>query len=510
MTKDPRLLRIDSTRLKIINDQDVDATLFANEQVPVESAAVDELIGMVQLRETVEQLAANDARYFDAPPEIKKVAVTPDFHKGVGIPIGTVMATKGFLVPQAIGNDINCGMRLHLTSLKADQVLGNLDGLESGFRHTYFEGGQNIPMTRVQRCALFQEGLTGLLSAVPKSQVEGLWSLFHELHTERDLPRVYDAGTMRTDAVFGLDDFLGPPEGISCDGQIGSIGGGNHFVEIQRVARILDGATAHAWGIKQGQITVMVHSGSLSIGHHCGSRFRDVLRNIYPQNLRHPDNGIFLLPEGDRHRASLDLFWQAMSNAANFAFANRLFLAMMAIKGLRESCGEFDVSMLYDAPHNLVWKEEMDGEPIFLHRKGACPARGFDAMEGTPFAFYGEPVLVPGSMGASSFILAGRGNAAALWSASHGAGRAMSRGDALRGNDDAFRQFMKTFRVVTPVDLRRPDIQMRRDIVDKKLEDIKKEAPFAYKGIDAVVSTLTEAGMATPVAELKPLMTVKG
>ena len=199
-----------------------------------------------------------------------------------------------------------------------------------------------------------------------------------------------------------------------------------------------------------------------------------------------------------------------MSNAANFAFANRMFLALMALKSLRDSCGPFDVSMLYDAPHNLVWKEQMDGESIFLHRKGACPARGFDAMADTPFQYFGEPVLVPGSMGASSFVLAGRGNADALWSASHGAGRAMSRGDALRGDDEAFRKFMKEFRIVTPVDLRRPDIQMRKDIVEKKLEDIKKEAPFAYKGIGPIVNTLSEAGMAQPVAELIPLMTIKG
>jgi tRNA-splicing ligase RtcB len=97
-----------------------------------------------------------------------------------------------------------------------------------------------------------------------------------------------------------------------------------------------------------------------------------------------------------------------------------------------------------------------------------------------------------------------------LWSASHGAGRAMSRGDALRGSDAEFRAFMEAFRVVTPVDLRRPDIAMRRDIVQRKLEDIKKEAPFAYKGIGPIVDTLTEAGIAQPVAELTPLMTVKG
>jgi tRNA-splicing ligase RtcB len=512
--KDPRLVRLDATRLRVLNEFGVDITLFADEEVLVESAAVDELVQMVALRSTVERLAENDSSFFDVTPEVSRVAVTPDFHKGVGIPIGTVMATRGFLVPQAIGNDINCGMRLHLTSLKADQVIGKLDDLEARCRHTYFEGGRSIPMTRHQREGLFRGGLAGLVDAVPRSQTEGLWSMFHETAVEQDLARTHSAGSMETGRIFGehdfLDTFLGPREGFSRDGQIGSIGGGNHFVELQRVARILDGPTAHEWGLKEGMVTIMVHSGSLSIGHHCGSHFRDVLRNVYPTSLRAPANGIFLLPEGERHREVTRLFWDAMSNAANFAFVNRLFLALMAIKALKDTCGAFDVSMLYDAPHNLVWREQLDGKDVFLHRKGACPARGFEAMEDTPFAYYGEPVLVPGSMGASSFVLAGRGNPEALWSASHGAGRAMSRGDALRGNDDAFRKFMRDFRVVTPVDLRRPDIQMRRDIVDKKLEDIKKEAPFAYKGIGAVIRTITAAGMAQPVAELTPLMTVKG
>ena len=131
-------------------------------------------------------------------------------------------------------------------------------------------------------------------------------------------------------------------------------------------------------------------------------------------------------------------------------------------------------------------------------------------MAGTPFEYYGEPVLVPGSMGASSFILAGQGSAESLCSASHGAGRRMSRGDALKGNDEEFCQFLERFRVVTPVDLRRQDVKLRRDIVEKKLDDIKQEAPFAYKGIGPIIQTLAEAGIARPVVELTPLMTIKG
>jgi tRNA-splicing ligase RtcB len=131
-------------------------------------------------------------------------------------------------------------------------------------------------------------------------------------------------------------------------------------------------------------------------------------------------------------------------------------------------------------------------------------------MAHKPFAHEGEPVLVPGSMGASSFILVGQGNAEALWSASHGAGRVLSRADAMQGHDVEFQAFLDAFRIVTPVDLRRPDIRMRKDTLSAKLAEMKQEAPFAFKGIGAVVETLTDSGRARPVAEVAPLITIKG
>lgn len=510
MTMDPRLTRLDANRVRIENPYGIDALLFANDRVPVESAAVTELVEMLALHETVERFADKSPESFDQRPRIKQVAVTPDFHKARGIPVGSVLATQGFVVPQAIGNDINCGMRLHITSLQADQVTGKIEELDTAFRHLFFEGGRNIPMSRSQREALFLNGLSGLLNATPKSLQEGLWSLFHELNIERDLERVDRRGSLTAKRVFGMDDFMGPTDRLSRDSQIGSIGGGNHFVELQRVEKVLDGTTAHAWGLKPGMVTVMVHTGSVSIGHLSGGHFRDVVRRVYPNELKHPTNGIFVLPESERYRDQANLFWDAVHNAANFAFANRMFLALMALAGLRRVCGDVSFPLLYDAPHNFLWRESVDGEEVVIHRKGACPARGFDAMAGTTFAYHGEPVLVPGSMGASSFILAGQGSLESLCSASHGAGRSLSRGDALQGHEEDFRRFLERFRVVTPVDLRRQDIKLRRDIVEKKLEDLKQEAPYAYKGIGPIIETLTEAGIARPVVELTPLMTIKG
>ncbi|MEM7134346.1 MAG: RtcB family protein [Chloroflexota bacterium] len=510
ITLDPRLSRVDKNRVQISNAYDIDATLFANEEVPVDSASVTELIELLELKQTVEQIADCLPGYFDSSPHISNVALTPDFHKGKGVPVGTVLTTQGFIVPQAIGNDINCGMRLHTTSLAAEQVSDNLDQLETTCRHIFFEGGRNIPMSRVQREALFTNGISGLLNATTKDLTEGIWSTFHELNIGDELNHISQKGSLKATTTFGLGDFLGPSDRLSRDSQIGSIGGGNHFVEIQYVKKIIDGTTAYAWGLKPGKVTVMVHTGSVAIGHLSGTYYNELIRKLYPQTLTYPANGIFPLPTGEANQEQIDKFWDALANAGNFAFANRLFLAIMTLEALNSHFGAVDFSLVYDAPHNFVWRELINGEEHFVHRKGACPAHGFAEMANTPFEYYGEPVIVPGSMGASSYILAGQGNPESSCSASHGAGRILSRGKALKGHEDEFDTFLEKFRVVTPVDLRRQDIKLRKDIVEQKLADIKQEAPFAYKGITPVVETLAGAGLATPVAELEPLMTIKG
>ena len=489
-----RLKRVDEVRLRLAQSADVPVTIFARPEVPLGRLAIDELLQVLQVTDTLARLQAGAPGFLSQPARLERVAVTPDFHKGSGIPIGTVLATHGFLLPQAIGNDINCGMRLHTTHLSQAQVLEHRDQLEHKLRYLFFEGGRNIPMTRRQRERLCQQGLMGLLEAVPRSQDEGLWALFHRLDIEGSLERVHGQGSLSARPLEGLENYLGSGSGLTRDDQIGSIGGGNHFVEIQAVDKVLEGSTARAWGLRQGQVVVMVHTGSLMIGSLCGSIYRQMVRDMFPAGVSHPDNGIFVLPED---RPQTKLFWDWLHSAANFAFANRMFLALIALRALHEVCGEGSSELLYDAPHNLVWRE---GE-VYVHRKGACPARGAEGFSG-----YGEPVLVPGSMGASSFILAGQGNAESLCSASHGAGRQLSRGQAVHHDDSQFKEFLENFRVVTPVDFRR----LRADVLREKLADLKQEAPFAYKGIGAVIETLAQAGIGRPVVELRPLLTVKG
>ena len=510
MPRNNDLTRIDENKLELSNPFGVDVSLFANENVPIEQAAIDELREMLEIQATVEAFQKCSPESFSEVGQIQRVALTPDFHKARGIPVGTILETSGFVVPQAIGNDVNCGMRLHLTNIPADKISAHADELETECRRMFFEAGRRIPMTREHREAMLLGGIEALYQNVESSFDEGLWSQFHRQSADHVLPRMNRRGSMKASQVFGLDDFLGPTDRVTRGSQIGSIGGGNHFVEFQRIEKILDGQVAHAWGIEVGMTAVMVHTGSVSVGQRCGAFYRDKVREIFPKTIKHPENGIFILPFGEKHQQTSELFWDAMHNAANFAFANRMFLALMAWSSIETCVGSCDFDLLYDAPHNMVWREQRDGYEAILHRKGACPARGFEQMRGTPFEYYGEPVLVPGSMGASSFILAGNGFDGSISSAAHGAGRAVSRGSAMKGFEKEFEKFLSEFKIVTPVDFRRQDVKSRRDIIDKKLADLKQEAPFAYKGIGPVIETIANGGLARPVAELKPLLTVKG
>ncbi len=467
-----------------------------------------ELHRMTGLEKTLEKLAAKGF-FQEEGQRIEKIVLTPDFHKGSGIPIGTVMMTKGFAVPQAMGRDINCGMRFYTTDLPQERVQERLTELTKKIRHIFFEGGRQIPMTGRQRQALFLRGLEGILETHRDGKGSGLWRYYRPDVQERWLKRTGLRGSLRADDTEGLEDFTGSFEQLTYDDQIGTIGGGNHFLEVQRVAEIYDGQTANAWNIKKGSAAVMLHAGSLTIGHHSGLLNRRICQEVYPKGLAHPENGIYPIAESCGAEDAWKRFWSVTANAANFGFANRLFLGFMIQDALTDVLGEFEMELLYDAPHNYIWNVQIDEESYYIHRKGACPAGGFAEMEGTEFACYGEPVMIPGSMGSSSYLLRGLGNPRSLWSASHGAGRKQSRGDAIRGNDEAFRRFMERFHIITPIDPARNDLRGRADILKKWEESIRAEAPYAYKDIHRVIGVHTEENMAAPVARLEPIFTVK-
>lgn len=490
--------RLDENRLSIKGK--IPATIFANEHVVVEDAAVTELNELLELQDTVDNFYKLEPSWFSERPVIERVSLSPDFHKGAGIPIGTTMKTRGFCVPQAVGNDINCGVRVHTTSFSKDTIVHNLDKLEPKLRHIFFEGGRDISFTQEQRKILLTNGILGLINLHRDTdKSDGIWKYVDWLQLAEDGFRIHGLGEFDTDGeIWGLDDYVNR-EGISRDSQIGSIGGGNHFLELQYVYKILSGNAAFQFGLKKNDVVLMVHSGSVSIGHLCGEAYKDLVKSIYPSKLAYPKNGIFPLP--DRHPAC-KRFFTALHNAANFAFCNRTFLALMVRQALCEVIGDHAFKLVYDSPHNLVWKNGG-----FLHRKGACPAGGIGQGADD---YFGEVVMIPGSMGSASFIMEGLGNPESLGTASHGAGRQLSRGDALHHSEADFDQFLRDYRVLTPVDPNRQDIKNRPEIVQKWRESLKKEAPFAYKSIYPIIDTLTDAKIAKPVAELRPLLTLKG
>ena len=510
------LRRIDATRIQIDNQYGVPVTLFANAEVQLESDAVEQLLGFVSLAGTLSDIAAAERAGTIAPflgeaePALQRVVLTPDFHRGSGIPVGTVAEARDFVVPQAVGNDVCCGMRLLVTDITQDELAPHLDALAGPLRHTFFRGGRDLPMSPRQREALLREGLWGLNDTASDNAGRGLWKLYDRRQQEADLARVHFQGVLPARQLFAFEDYIkgsGATDGR--DTQIGSVGGGNHFVELQVVAEA-SGAPAREWGLRRGAVTIMAHSGSVGLGHAVGGFFDERARSIFPARLARPEHGFWPLPARGPHAALAARYLDSMRNAANFAFGNRLFLGLMAMRVLGEVLGrEVHARLVYDAPHNLVWDEER-GPGLYLHRKGACPALGPAPETTGPFRFTGHPVIIPGSMGAASYVLAGTGAEAALCSACHGAGRALSRGDSRRYDEGRAAEALGKLRVITPVDPRAPEVRLRRDVMAEYEGRLKEEAPYAYKDITPVIDTVEAAGVASRVARLWPLMTIKG
>jgi tRNA-splicing ligase RtcB len=502
---DPRLVQTDDCWFSLPNPAGVPVEICAVAGVPIEPAAIDELLTVLDTAGTLRALAKASPG-LDVEPRIDRVVCTPDFHKGAGIPIGTVLRTVGALVPQAVGNDINCGMRVEVTSLTVDRLRPHLDVLEQRLRHLFFEGGRRIGLTPAQREGLLRDGLPGLLAGGVPTGTDGAWRQVGPDDTADVAGRMHATG-YPVAAAAGFGDWITSGGGTSYDSIIGSVGGGNHFAELQYVAAIHDRPAAYAWGLAPGHVVLMVHSGSLSLGHQANTTGQEQARAAWPSGVPMPANQILPMVLDERGTAQRARYLTAFANAANFAVGNRFFLALMLRAGLASIAGDLSTQLIYDAPHNLFWPHA-DGTVV--HRKGATPAGGVTDHEHRPPELWGEPVIVPGSMGAPSYLLRGLGNARALGSACHGAGRSVPRGAASRGNDAELDAFLREFRVVTPLNHRDRAVAARRDVIDAWRRDLKQEAPWAYKDIGPVVDSLRRAEVAVPVAELRPLLTVKG
>lgn len=494
----------DAACFSVQNPQGLDVRLYANAAVPLERDAFEQLFDFLDVARAVDEVRARVPSFFgDAPAAIDRVALTPDFHKGALVPVGTVVRARHMCIPQSIGNDVCCGMRLLVTDLPAEALDPHWPEVQRRLRAIFFGGERDIPMSPRQREAVLRDGLPGLVATAADNASRGIWKRFDPIAARDDLARAHGEGSFATRRLFGFERFIASSGNVDGrDPQIGCVGGGNHFVEIQRVAQLFDGHAARAWGLARGNAAIMVHSGSVGLGHAVGGHFMDRAREIFPRAVRGPKGGFHPLPidgpRGEEGRFYLD----GMGNAANFAFANRLFLGLMAVRAIEEALGK-SVShrLVYDAPHNLVFR---DGD-VCLHRKGATPAHGPDGD-----AWLGKPVIIPGSMGAASYLLAGEGHEGALASACHGAGRALSRGKAAHVPRKVFDEAMKKLRVVGPIDVRAPTIARRRDIVEKIEKRMMEEAPYAYKPVEPVIDSVVDANIARKVARLFPLCTVKG
>jgi tRNA-splicing ligase RtcB len=508
--------RVSDSLVRIDNPFGVPITLFARADDVVEPEGIEQLLSLASLAETLQRLWGWEragripAFWGDSPGSLAAIVLTPDFHRGSGIPVGTVADARGFVVPAAVGNDVCCGMRLLVTDVRRGELRPHQKAFEQRLRAIFFQGQRDIPMSPRQREALLRDGLFGLLETMADNAGTGLWKYYDPAAEAADLERVHFNGVLPAKDTFAFASFIqasGNRDGR--DLQIGSVGGGNHFVEVQAVDEIHDGATAHSWGLSRDVVAIMVHSGSVGLGHAVGGHFCGRAHEIYPAGMPRPAHGFHVLPSAGPHRREAALYLDAMRNAANFAFGNRLCLGLMVVRALSEALSRrVSARLVYDAPHNLIWEPE-GPDQRFLHRKGATPALGPDGFS-SPFQYTGHPVIIPGSMGAASYVLAGAGNDALLASACHGAGRALTRGRAGRIDDSVYQASMERLRVVTPIDPDSPQVRCRRDILVKYHQRMKEEAPYAYKPIMPVVRSVEDAGVARRVARLWPLTTVKG
>ena len=426
---------------------------------------------------------------------LRAVATTPDFHPGKPVPVGVVADIEGAVLPHMIGSDIGCGMRMIvLDDVTADQLSSPL--LDRHLRHLFFQGGRDIALTGSDRHAILREGLPGLLDSLQRTR-KGLLAKLDLPRAWADLERLSDNGVFACDGIdVDFADYAQIDNDHRHDAILGTIGGGNHFVELGHVDHVADGTFARAAGVKQGSVVLVIHSGSLDFGQRVGTTIKDRLRRDF--NVNEDWRVLSRETRPDLYKRYMD----GHANAVNAAFANRFFIGLAAVEAIARTLGrEVEHRLIYDAPHNTVWE---DGN-VVRHRKGACPARGVGALVASPYEWLGEPIILPGSMGDGTWLLAGCGSNEFLESSAHGAGRKLSRQEArLQTN------ISNALRVVGPIDPQNPSLQGRQDILAEIHARLREEAPAAYKPIESIVESMVDAGMTRKVARIRPLVTVKG
>jgi len=413
----------------------------------------------------------------------------PDVHWGYGFPIGGVAATDvdrgGVISPGGVGFDISCGVRMLVAPISVDELAPRLealmDTLDVGIPRGLGGGGVWQLHDEHALEAVLQQGARAAVHA--------------GLGTEADLARCEDGGTL-ADADPAQVSERAVARGLH---QVGSLGSGNHFLEIQAVDQIYDADTAKALGLAPSQVCVMIHCGSRGLGHQiCSDHVRTMLEAMPRYGISVPDPQLACVPVRSAEGQS---YLGAMAAAANYGRANRHSLSVAVRRAFQAVIGTGDLALLYDVSHNLAKLEyhEVGGTRRLLcvHRKGATralPPGHPDLPE--DLRAVGQPVLVPGSMGTASYVLVGVDPGGAFSSTCHGAGRRMSRHAAARQVDgNELRRQLQSLGIAVRV---------------RSVRGLAEEAPMAYKDVDEVVATCERAGLARRVARLRPLGVVKG
>lgn len=478
----PHIKRLDAYRLEILpsykQGMKASAVVYAD-------TALEEIIEAGALDQ-----AANTATL---PGLAGNALAMPDIHTGYGFPIGGVAAYEaqsGIISPGGVGYDINCGVRLLASSLEKKDIEKKLEALASGLHSGIPAGlgaGGGLRLGKRDYEAPLIQGAA--------------WAVKNGLGRPEDLVNSESGG-----AMGGANPHAVSRRALERgSGQLGTLGSGNHFLEVQEVEEVFDAEAARAFGIFKGQVTVMLHTGSRGLGHQVCSDFIEVMRSAarrYGIALADPQ----LAAAPFRSTEGQDYFG-AMQAAANYAWANRQALTGLtrdifsSVFGLGEKALALD--LVYDVAHNIAKLEEhtVGGKKIMVvvHRKGATRAFGPGHAD-LPAAYsaVGQPVIVPGDMGRASYLLAGSAKAMTetFGSTCHGAGRLLSRHEALR---------------------RARGRNIEEELAAKGVwvrssgrETLGEEMPEAYKDVEAVVNVVTGAGLAGKVARFRPLIVIKG
>jgi tRNA-splicing ligase RtcB len=454
-----------------------------NMLVPGIVYASEKLIEAIKQDKTIEQV-----KNVACLPGILKASIAlPDAHQGYGMSIGGVAAfdmDKGVISPGGVGYDINCSVRLLRTNLKREDIEKNKEKIVDAIYRKIPSG-----VGRGSKFNISRQELNKILEGGARYMVEKGYGVNEDyLHMEEE-------GCIKGANAKNVSETA-IRRGI---GQLGTLGAGNHFLEVQYVDEIFDKEVAKVFGLEKNQVTIMIHCGSRGLGHQVASDYIKKMEEEYGfKDL--PDRELINAPINSKLGKE---YFSAMACAANFAFANKQLITHWIREELKYIFPKIKIDVVYDVCHNIAKFEEhiVDGKKqmVCIHRKGATRSFGAGRKEiPADYRDVGQPVLIPGSMGTSSYVLVGTKKAEELTfgSSVHGAGRISSRSKAMR-------------------ELRGEDI--KKELNAKGIEvkagswkSLAEEAPEAYKDVDEVVETVHELGISRKVAQLKPMGVVKG